>query len=184
MDTGKLRIINDRSTYMKILSECTEDKQLRRFAPAVYKLIGNKSLIVVPLISEGNPIGILDMGRKEPYTESDKERLETLSRQITALIMYKNSHEALKQSEENYRKQSEFMRIILESLTHPFCVIDVNDYTIKLANSAALSESSFEKQTCYRLTHGRDTPCDESEYQCPIEEIKRTRSPVIVEHTH
>ena len=72
---------------------------------------------------------------------------------------------------------------VIEALTHPFYVIDANTYEIKLANSAAALGSSFSN-TCYFLTHGKETPCNSAQCPCPLEEVKRTKAPVIVEHIH
>ena len=80
--------------------------------------------------------------------------------------------------------QSEYLKNILESLTHPFYIIDVNDYTIKLANSAALPNGVTEDITCHSLTHHRDRSCNSDEHICPIEKIKETKKPVTVEHLH
>ena len=94
--------------------------------------------------------------------------------------------EALKRqaAEEKIRKQSEFLSLVLESLSHPFYVIDVKDYTLQLANSAAKAEGITENATCYALTHKRQTPCDSAEHPCPLETLKQTKKPVTVEHIH
>jgi PAS domain S-box-containing protein len=89
-----------------------------------------------------------------------------------------------KRAEEQIRKQNRFLVSILESLTHPFYVLDVHDYTIRIANSAALDSSVAGQSTCYALAHRSDAPCSTADHPCPIEEIKRTRSPVTVEHIH
>jgi PAS domain S-box-containing protein len=89
-----------------------------------------------------------------------------------------------KQAEEQIREQNEFLNRILESLTHPFYVVDAQDYTIQMANSAARMETLSGGATCYALTHGRSRPCDTAEHPCPLEEIKRTRKPTRVEHVH
>jgi PAS domain S-box-containing protein len=89
-----------------------------------------------------------------------------------------------KEAEEQIRQHNEFLHRILESLTHPFYVVDAQDYSIQMANSAAHMESLAGRATCYALTHGRSAPCDTREHPCPLEEIKRTHKPVRVEHTH
>lgn len=80
--------------------------------------------------------------------------------------------------------EKDFVQHVIESLTHPFYVIDVNDYTIKLANSAAKMDSFARKQTCYELTHNFDSPCSGDEHPCPIQEILKTKKPVVLEHIH
>jgi len=80
-------------------------------------------------------------------------------------------------------QQNEFLNDALESLTHPFYVVDANDYTIKMANSAAGFGTFSEKSTCYRLAHKRKKPC-KAEHPCPLEIVKKTKKPAVVEHIH
>lgn len=89
-----------------------------------------------------------------------------------------------KQAEERIQKQNEFLRSVLTSLTHPFYVVDANDYTIKMANSAACEESLVGKTTCFKVTHHRDKPCEGADDPCPLMEVKQTKQPVVVEHIH
>ncbi|MFX1280733.1 MAG: PAS domain S-box protein [Promethearchaeota archaeon] len=89
----------------------------------------------------------------------------------------------LKKSEEKFRKQNIFLNNILESLTHPFYVINVKDYKVILANSTASSTGLREGEYCYKLTHNRDTPCT-TPCICPIDEVKKTKKSCIVEHIH
>lgn len=87
-------------------------------------------------------------------------------------------------AEEQIHEQREFLRNTIESLVHPFYVIDANDYTIKIANSAAHLAAVDGNSTCYALTHNEDRPCGSAEYPCPLEIIKETKQPVVVEHIH
>ena len=87
-------------------------------------------------------------------------------------------------AEEQVKKQTEFLNLVIESLSHPFYVIDAHDYTIKLANSAAQMSRQIGQSTCYALIHKRDAHCDSAEHPCPLEKIKRTKKPVVVEHIH
>jgi len=89
-----------------------------------------------------------------------------------------------RQAEENTIKQRNFLNNVLESLTHPFYVIDANDHSIVTANSAANRKGVITNQTCYELTHGRQEPCDGKEHVCPLETVKCTKKPVTVEHLH
>lgn len=89
-----------------------------------------------------------------------------------------------KLSEEETQRQNDFLNHVLESLPHPFYVINADDYTIEMANSSARMPSSVVGATCYALTHGRREPCNTSSHPCPIEEVKKTGKPVTVEHIH
>jgi len=83
------------------------------------------------------------------------------------------------------QRQNEFLNNVIESLPHPFYVIDVNDYTIKMANSASgRFQSSGGPQTCYRLTHNRYEPCSLEGEPCPLEIVRSTGKPATVEHVH
>lgn len=80
--------------------------------------------------------------------------------------------------------ENRFLETVLESLTHPFYVIDVGDYTIKMANSAARLGHITGTATCYALTHRTDRPCGMATHPCPLEMVKNTKKPAIVEHIH
>jgi len=89
-----------------------------------------------------------------------------------------------KQAEETIHQQNEFLNNILNSLTHPFYVLDADDYTVKMANLATKAVNLSGKPTCYALTHKVDQPCRGADHICPLEEVKKTKKPVVVEHVH
>jgi two-component system, cell cycle sensor histidine kinase and response regulator CckA len=82
------------------------------------------------------------------------------------------------------REQNKFLNTLLESLTHPFYVVNVDDYTIALANSAAVASGVSRSATCYSSTHSRTVPCNDSAHPCPMEEVKNTGLPATAEHVH
>jgi PAS domain S-box-containing protein len=86
--------------------------------------------------------------------------------------------------EREIAAQKQLMENTLESLTHPFYVVDAEDYSIKIANSAARALGESGLSTCHALTHKRPTPCDSTEHACPMVEVKRTKKPVVLEHIH
>jgi PAS domain S-box-containing protein len=73
---------------------------------------------------------------------------------------------------------------VFESLSHPFYVIDASDYTIKMANSAAVGDELPATANCYKLLHNQEKPCSSAGYLCPLEEVKRTKKKVMTEHVH
>ena len=89
-----------------------------------------------------------------------------------------------KRTEALIKKQKEFLTNTFESLTHPFYVVDANDYTIHMANKAAKIDHSSETVTCYATVHNQDIPCSGKGNICPLEEVKRTKKPVVLEHHH
>ncbi len=89
-----------------------------------------------------------------------------------------------RETEEKIRQQNEFLNTILDALTHPFYVLDANDYTIKMGNLATKAGNLAENPTCYALTHQSDQPCRGANHTCPLKEVKKTKEPIVVEHIH
>ena len=86
--------------------------------------------------------------------------------------------------EQQIKEQKQLLENTLESLTHPFYVIDANDYSIQVANSAARRLGVSDESTCHALTHKSSTPCNSKEDPCPLIEVKKTGRPATVEHIH
>jgi len=80
--------------------------------------------------------------------------------------------------------QSLFLKNVLDALAYPFCVINAENYIVELANASAYSGQLRGDFTCYKLLHGSDRPCEGDEHLCPLQEIKKTKHSVIMEHLH
>jgi PAS domain S-box-containing protein len=111
-----------------------------------------------------------------PVTGSDE--LGRLASTFNHMVAARN------ENERQISAQKQLLENTLESLTHPFYVVDADDYSIKVSNSAARAIGRSGVSTCHALTHHRDTPCDADEHQCPMVEVKRTRRPCTMEHLH
>jgi len=90
----------------------------------------------------------------------------------------------IREAEKIIKKQNEILNNILNSLTHPFYVINADNYIVTLANPAARFGVLTGKATCYLLTHQRNEPCNDEKHPCVIRKVKETRGPVTVEHFH
>jgi two-component system cell cycle sensor histidine kinase/response regulator CckA len=99
-------------------------------------------------------------------------------RSVIEMALYKSS------IEKQLRRTNEFLNTVIESLSHPFYVVNADDYTVVMANSASNFGALTGKSTCHLLTHHTDAPCEGSEHPCTIREIRRTGKPVIQEHIH
>ena len=75
-------------------------------------------------------------------------------------------------------------KIVVESLTHPFYVIDISDHSIIMANKAAGHWNRGHGQKCYMVTHGKDHPCWEDGESCPIQTVIQSGEPTVAEHVH
>jgi signal transduction histidine kinase len=89
-----------------------------------------------------------------------------------------------KRAKERIKQQAEFLDLVLESLPHPFYVIQASDYTVRLANAATYKGNLSKDVTCYALTHNSDRPCGSEAHPCPLEIVKNTKKPVTVDHLH
>lgn len=89
---------------------------------------------------------------------------------------------ALWKAERALNDQHQFLQIVLDSLTHPFYVINAQDYTVEMANTAANAEGRLGEIPCYHLIHGSDDVCDSDQCPCPLDEVRRSKQPVCVEH--
>lgn len=88
-----------------------------------------------------------------------------------------------KNVEQRLRGQQDFLSSVINSLSNPFYVIDANDYSVKLMNTAARSGTEAGTVTCHALTHRCERPCGTSPgHRCPLQEVKRTKKPVTLEH--
>lgn len=74
---------------------------------------------------------------------------------------------------------------ILDSLPHPFYVVNAHDYSIVVANQAALRGQGKEgRYTCHELTHHQSRPCLSKEHPCPLAIVRKTKKSTLVEHIH
>ncbi len=77
-----------------------------------------------------------------------------------------------------------FIHQIVQSIPNPFYVVDAHDYRVRLANPAVQTSNYFAGITCHALTHRSAEPCASPEHVCPLQEVKKTKQPTIVEHIH
>lgn len=94
-------------------------------------------------------------------------------------------HDSSDHANTRFQTNSDPFRNAIESLPHPFYVIDVDSHVIQIANSATEKLGEIrEGATCYELTHRRTAPCSGQLHQCPIALIKKYKKPVTLEHIH
>lgn len=172
-----------------------QDEILGKSVNEVFNIINEKTgelaeNPVTKVIQKGTIVGLANHtvlvtkdGKKVPIDDSaapiKNERGET----VGVVLVFRDITER-KQKEEKIREQNEFLKNVLESLPHPFYIIDAEDYSVKLANSCAQVGDLSKKQTCYSLIHKQNQPCNSNECPCPLEEVKKTKKPAVIEHIH
>lgn len=87
-----------------------------------------------------------------------------------------------KKVEDEILAKNEFLNNVIESITFPFYAINAEDYSIEIANSAAKSDSFREGIKCYELRYGFNKPCGNNGIECPIEMMKDSLKPAVLEH--
>lgn len=158
---------------------------------AMLAIIGG-SLFMVFLINKWNRV-LQEENRERLHAEQELQKahdeLELRIEARTTELHQINKHlekeiEERKVAEAETVRQNELVQNTIESLSHPFYVINADNYVIQMANSAANFGELSEKSTCYSLTHHQDHPCDCKDHPCTIKEIKEKLEPVTLHHTH
>ena len=96
----KPQLINDPKAIQGLMAEFTENKMLKKLIPKIYSILNTPSVINIPLISKGEALGLLEVSRKEPFTEFDLKRFKAISEQLTSIIEHKLAEKALKESRQ------------------------------------------------------------------------------------
>lgn len=135
---GKPVLIGDKNTIHKFIADHTENPILKKVAPAIQKALNMKNVISVPIVSEGTAFGILEIASAEIFSESDIKRIEFLATHFLTIIKRKVTDEALKESEEQYRK-------LIETSPDPILITDL-DANIMMANRQALEVYGCKKK--------------------------------------
>lgn len=135
-------------------------------------------------ISRGDYSQSVQVARDDEIGALSSAFNDMTSKLIETISSLKKQMTELKQAEDQILHQNELLNNIINSLTHPFYVIDAKTYTITMANAATHFGDLTENSKCYMLTHKHDKPCEGDEHPCTIREVMKTKRPVILEHTH
>ena len=151
------------------------------YGPVWNQLFLTSGLVVLTVIL--GTIGMVLILR--PLTGKLILRAEDMEQEIQAKTTQLSTElNERRQAEEVIRRQNKFLDTIFGSFAYPIYIIDANDYTIAKANLAASLGGISEKSTCYSATHNGTAPCNSSNHPCPLDEVKKTRRPIVVEHIH
>lgn len=76
-----------------------------------------------------------------------------------------------------------FLLDVLDSLGHPFYVVDADTYEILVANRA-VGPAPPPGMTCHEWFQRSAKPCGILGNDCPVDKARNARVPVVVDHTH
>jgi len=114
--SGETQLVHDPAAIQRMMAEFTESEQLKKLISPIGKLLDIGSVAIVPLLSDGELIGLMSMANREPFTGLDLERFEAISGQIAAIIRRRQADEALRESERRYRLLAENVTDVIWTL--------------------------------------------------------------------
>jgi len=137
LEAGRAQLVNDPEEIRRLMAQFAETvhlpkplrQALRELIPRICEVLDIQSVINVPLVSEGEVIGLLDISRAEPFTESDLRRFETIAGQLTAIVERKLAEEAMRASEE-------YARSIIENSLDTIITVDVERRIVEFNEAA------------------------------------------------
>jgi len=143
-----------------------------------------QSVISLPIKVKDSVWGVLVLYHTG-LNNSSLHLLESLANDVgfgIERIQARSLHQKItKQAEES----NQFLHTVIDSLTHPFMVINAHTYAIEIANKAARNlAGNITNKSCYQISHHRDSPCDSTEHPCPLATMRKTLCPTMVEHIH
>lgn len=153
---------------------------------------GWDSMVSVPLKSKDEIVGVMTVSSKEKnkFKPEDIGLLRSIGNQIGVAIenarLYGMSQAELAERRRIERKisqQNKFLKSVLESLTHPFYVVNVNSNLIEVANSAARTKGLSVGSSCQDISQRGNDVQAALGYFCPIEDLIQKKEPKILEHS-
>ena len=82
----------------------------------------------------------------------------------------------------------EYLQPLIDQLDCEFMVIDrefhITQYCTPLSHRNVLLEQRAIGQYCYEVSHGRSSPCESCECECPLIKVLETNEKVMVTHNH
>ncbi|MDH5508372.1 MAG: sensor domain-containing diguanylate cyclase [Anaerolineae bacterium] len=95
LDHGEAQLITDPQNIQAMMGEFTDNKLMQKFLPRIFDILKIKSVMTMPLISQDEIIGVLDISSRRLYTHSDLHRMETIANHVTATLKQKRAEENL-----------------------------------------------------------------------------------------
>ncbi len=100
---------------------------------------------------------------------------------VTVIYIYLKN---VKKAEDDTASARAYLQTVIDAVPDMLMIID-KDYNISLVNRA--SADFFRKRKpvkCYEFSHGRERPCENADWPCPLRAVMESGRPFMVEHTH
>ena len=136
-----------------IVQEPNRENAIRQFPGLLtgYRA-GLRSMVLVPLISQDQVIGVLNLGSTQPnvYTEADIKLAENIGAQIAGAIANAELFAAIRRGEEALRASEEKYRTLVENATEAIFIIQ--DEKIKFPNYKTISLSGYSAEELSKIS--------------------------------
>jgi len=146
----KPTLINNKKEILRMVRDTVYSRVLKKFAPLIVKKLNFKSTILIPLITDKDCIGLIDISRDTYFTETDMQRFENIAKQLTIAIDKIILKESKEISEEKYRN-------LYERLRDGSATINMDGMIIEY-NSSFLNMLGYSADEISKLTYKDITP--------------------------
>lgn len=147
--SGAEGVLHSRST-LRVQEENRAEVTARIPALAPLFEAGFRSSILVPLISQNQVIGILNIGSRQPdvYSSSDISLAEGIAAQMAGAIANSQLYAGVRRAEEALRVSEEKYRTLVENAAEAIFILQ--DEKIKFANGRAIALSGLTAEEITR----------------------------------
>ncbi|MBN2620509.1 PAS domain S-box protein [candidate division WOR-3 bacterium] len=134
IDRGMPGIIDDDRSIKRMIQEFSDDPVLSKLIPKIHKFLQIRSVMFAPLIVADEPIGIIDISRKTPFTDHDLKRFAFIAQGIIPILSLYKSQRAYDEGRELF---TEFVHAADQGFV--FCdsnlnITDINDHLLRIFN--------------------------------------------------
>lgn len=150
LSENKPRLLTSKKEILKMMRDTTDNKILKKLAPTVVKVLKINSIMLIPLTSEKEYIGLIDISREYPFTKADLYRFENIAKQLNVAVEKVILKESKKISEEKYRELYERLRDGSLTVSMDGKILD--------CNSTFLNMLGYEPDEISKLTYEELTP--------------------------
>jgi PAS domain S-box-containing protein len=146
----KSTLLKNKDEILNMVKDTVDSKILKKFAPLIVKKLNINSTMLIPLITDKECIGLIDISRDIDFTESDVIRFENIAKQLTIAIDKIILKESKEKSEEKYRDLYERLRDSLATVSMDGKIIEYN--------SIFLDMLGYKPEEMSKLTYEDITP--------------------------
>ena len=123
---------------------------IRKIIPEVYKVLGIKSVMIVPLITDGKVLGLLDISGKKPFDNFDLERLKSISNQLAIAINRKQTEDKMSFIFEGIKAEETRFKELFEHMSSGVAIYEAinrgEDFIFKDFNRASEKIEKIRKK--------------------------------------